>query len=78
MSVSTRMSATIPLVAARGGSVRIRTEGRCQLGCGVSLGFEVCVEGPTDDLGKGNALGSDDFIDHPTLMGGEVHLGSGR
>src|SRR4051794_32494066 len=77
MSVSTRTSATIPLVTAGHGGVRIRTEGRRQFRSRVAFRLQVRVERAPNDLGHRYALSLRDLIDHPTLMVRQVDLRSG-
>src|SRR5947209_7826997 len=78
MSVSTRMSATVPIIATGNGSIGIRAEGRRQGSTRVALRLQVGVEGATHHLGKGHSLVPGHLIDHPTLILGEVDLRPGR
>lgn len=78
-SVSTRTSATVPLVSAGHGGVWGGAVGRRERvgGVGSDLG-EVVVESSSDDLGHGDALGVGERVDAFALLIGQVHLGTGR
>ncbi len=76
-SVSTRRSATAPLVSRGHDKIGSGAKGRLESISGVNLTAEVGVQRPTNHLGHAHALGFGKRIDQLTLCVREVDLGPG-
>ena len=79
MSVSMRISATIPFVSAGDRRIWIGAEsgGERHHRIGVLI-VQVRVESAPDDLGHGHPLGVGERVDTLALLIGEVYLGASR
>src|SRR3954469_16333861 len=77
-SVSTRMSATFPLIAIGGLGFRIGAEGGGEDRHGITLLLQVRVEGAAYDLGHCQTVGLSDRIDALPLLLGEIDLRADR
>ena len=76
MSVSTRMSGTVPLVATGDRGSRVSAERRSQDRSGIGFGLEVRVESASNHLSERDAFSLRHFVDQPPLRFGQVHLRS--
>ncbi len=76
-SVSTRTSATIPLVAVRISCQRVSAEGRVKRGRWIGLPvLQERVESTSNHFGQSDSLDFDHVIDQASLLLGEIDLSS--